>query len=382
MGLRPIILALTGVINPAIEIPFDDSIVLNLDETIDYNPDYDFLGNYLQNPVNKKIINIFRHGTEHLPQVGDVLKGNTSTDIGKTRGSDFTIYNPSDSGVYEGSGGYDSNGRLHFFVLVTDDYLTPRTGVNELRYFYSNDDGTTISTPTVISMPSDNLVGGLPTGKMIENNGVLLKNIYRYSGADSGGGATDETANYLLRSTDGGANWSVITIRAKSSTNLNESDIVALDNTNLVCLIRNQDIGGFNQFRSSDNGLTWSADGNTTFGETLGPIRKPPSLRRFNINNIRIIAIYSFNDNTDKHYVVYAKASDIISSGLSGWNLNTKLILNTANTSLGYNNEVHINNSLQSIMVTYEDYSLDYTKAYYYTLPTTHYQSLITELGL
>ena len=358
-------------------VPFDDTIEFNEDSIVDNAPYYIFLGNYLRNPVNDKVLYLYRFSDEHLMDTGSKVSGKISTDKGQTFASEFDIYDPSVVGVNEPGVGYDSNGKLHFFVSVRDDTDLDLMVVDELRYFFSNNDGSTINTPVIIPYPSDGLLHAWPTGRMIENNGVLLKNYYRQDAA-----IATESANYLLRSTDGGSNWATITIRVKGSAYYNEADIIALSNTDLLVTFRDEDNGGWQQYRSDDNGLTWSNDGNIKFGESLGGIPRPPSLRSFKINNQLVIAFYSFNDSTNKHFVVYAKATDLISSGLSGWNTDTKIILQTTNTNLGYNNEVHFDNTLEAILVTHQANAVAGTKSHFATLPTTQYDSLITELGL
>lgn len=380
MSLFRIISVLSNSGRIATTVPFNDTIELSIDEIVDNNPDYDFLGNYLRNPNNGKIINVFCSGDIHIPVAGKTVKGNISLDNGQSRGANFVIYDPSSedsSFAHEVGCGYDSNGRLHFFCSIRDGWPIGSESVDRLKYFYSDDDGSTISTPVTITYPSDGLSGSWPTGRMIQNNGVLLKNYYRIDASPP-----SQSANYLLRSTDGGANWSTITVRSGADY-YNEADIIAISDTELIVMLRDEVNGGYQQYYSDDNGLTWNSQGNTQLGETW-TLKKPPSLRSFRIKGTLIVALYSFIQKSNGYtFVVYAKASDL-PSGVSAWNLNTKITLLefVSNVGVGYGNEVHFNNSLQAVGNHYYATSNDDTDTYYYTLPTTHYQTLITEFGL
>lgn len=359
--------------------PFDDTIQFSLDHTIDNDPDYHFLGNYLQNPVNKKCLHIHTANSGHLWDAEKKVSARLSTNEFATVPTLFDVYDPTDGtfGVAEVGAGYSNNGRLHLFFYVRDaSDIT--TATNEIRYAYSDDDGATISAPTSLTLPVDSLFGGWTTGKMIENNGVLLKNFY----TQNTGGAL--SANYLLRSTDGGSNWSNITIRSSGATYINEADIIAISTTELICLIRNEASGGHNQYYSNDNGLTWASQGNIQWGETW-TWKKPCKLKSFRINNQLVVAAYHFLEvgaGTSKVFVVYAKASDLV-SGTSGWNLNTKLTLfNPTLQDGGYGSAIHFDNTLRAKGIHFEDPDLFSTDTIYFTCPTTQYNLLITELKL
>jgi len=357
---------------------FNATIELNINSIVVNDPDYNFSGTYVQNPINKKIVNVFTSGIEHVMDVNKKLMGNISTDEGLTRGADFTIYDPGATGVQVGSGGYDKNGRLHLFVYQRDNVDYEIATIDQLVYIYSDDDGVTISSPVVITYPSDGLIGAWTNGKMIENNGALLKNYYRVDAVP-----VVDSANYLLRSTDYGANWTTITVKGVNSSYYNESEIIGLGGDNLMIIARSFPDASFRQFYSDDNGLTWTDKGALDFGETWA-LQKPPTLNSFYINNQLIIAWYSFNQGTQRTLAVYAKASDLI-AGTTGWNLNTKIqLLDTGpgNSGVGYGSIIHPDNTLRAIGNHYWAANNDETSTYYYTLPTTHYNSLIAELGL
>jgi hypothetical protein len=355
------------------------SVKFSLDHTVDNDPDYHFLGNYIQSPINNKVLHFHTNSGDHLWSATKKVSGRLSEDEFVTIPALFDIYDPTDGtmGVAEVGGGYSDNGRLHLFFYCRDNSdITLAT--NEIRYAYSDDDGATISTPASLTLPSDSLFGGWTTGRMIENDGVLLKNFYRINS-----GAAN-SANYLLRSTDGGSNWSTITIRASGTPYYNEADIIAVSRTELIILLRDEDNGGHQQYYSNDNGLTWTPQGNIQWGETW-TVPRPCGLRSFRINNKLIIAAYHYLDATppnNKAFVVYADALDLV-SGTSGWNLNTKLtIFRPTINNGGYGNTVHFDNTLRAKGVHFEDESLASTNTLYYTAPTTHYDSLVTELGL
>lgn len=364
-----------------VSVPFDDTIVFSLDQSIDNNPDYHYTGNYVKSPTTGKVLHFFSNGDDHFYSDQKKISGRLSSDNGQTFGSLFDLYIPeSPYGVIDSSGGYGNDGRLHIFAGSTNGTGAGKTRI--IEYVYSDDDGSTFSSPvTLVSATSpvnDSLLFPTPYQGFIENNGVLLKPFYKIVDA----GDASQSANYLLRSSDNGANWSYATIRAKGASYFNETDIIALDSSNLLAIIRDEDSQGWQQYRSDDNGLTWSSDGAITFGETTTQIR-PPSLRSFFIKNQKVIVFYGTNQNpTHSFFGVYAKASDLISSGLSAWNLNTKTVFDTTSSYFGwYGNAVHYEDNLKAKYVMTDDEGL-YTISRYMTLPTTQYQTIISELGL
>lgn len=356
-------------------IPFDDTIAWNIDTQINNDPDYHFSGGYARNPINGRIIHFFRFGTGHVWDVTSKASAKLSTDRGVTFGSIYDLYDPSSPfAVIAVCGGYDISAKLHLFAVRGN---SDQSSVF-MQYFTSTDE-VTITTPIALSVPSDGHDSFQFQGDMIENNGILMFPFYTFELPDPFTGS----GNYMYRSTDGGSNWSIITVRSFAATYFNEASTIALDNSNLIMLIRDEVNRGFQQYSSDDNGLTWSSDGNVKFGDSWGSRSSPPTLKRFNINGIRVIACYFFNRATEDYKVIYGKASNLL-SGVSGWDEDTKITLTNIagfNRS-GYQGVAHFDNTLEAKGEIYEDGNLAYTETYYYTLPTTQYNSLITELGL
>lgn len=375
MSLVQIISAIStggGVPPPA--PPFDDTIVFNIDSIQDNDPDYYFSGDLLQNPTNGNIIETFNNGDEHVWTFNKKASARKSTDLGVSFGSVFDLYDPVDGGIYGNAGGYSDNGRYHLFAPVREGNLIG--DLNELRYLYSDDGGATFSTPVALSLPADGMYGSwVATGTMIENNGVLLKTFYRINAPSD----PSMSVNYILRSTDGGANWTAHVVRAIGSAYYNEMTVIAISSTELITIIRDETLAGWRQFYSDDNGLTWVEHGAISFNE-FPTVGRPGSLRKFDINGQRVISFYSFNNSTGRTFVVYAKASDL-SSGTSAWNLNTKVQLLTGGGQGGYGQCVYFDNTLRAIGTHYI-HSVSSTSSVYMTLPTTQYQNIITELGL
>ena len=358
---------------------FDDSIVFSQNQTIDNTPDYHWNGDYLQNPSSGKFIHIFANGPDHLWNVNKKISARTSDDNGQNFSSVFDIYDPVGFGTQDVGGGYDTSGKLHLFTSALSG--TGTGDAKELRYFTSDNDGATISTPTTISTPADGLNTHRVLGTMINNNGIILKPMYKFTDE----GDVTESAIYVMRSVIGGDTWTFHEVKGKSTNYYNEGAIISLGGNNLLFIARDEVNKGWQQYRSSDNGENWLSDGNTQLGETFGSSTpKPACLRAFSINRQRVIGFHSFNQNSStRTFVVYAKALDLINNGLSAWNLNTKYLVEQSASPLGgYGNVIYLNNTLEAKAQAYQDDDQQDSRTWYQTLKTTHYQSLISELGL
>jgi Neuraminidase (sialidase) len=171
---------------------------------------------------------------------------------------------------------------------------------------YSDNDGTTFSTPVDITtaVPSDSLVLFQPYGNMIYNNGALLMPYYKQTDI----GSITNSALYCLKSTDLGANWASKTVKASSGTYRNEMDIVALDNSNLYGLVRDEVTLEWHCYTSADNGETWTDQGAVNFGETITSAN-PLRLKSCLVNGVKIIPCYYTDRNNDVAKVVYALSS-------------------------------------------------------------------------
>lgn len=369
--------------------PFDDTKTLNVKNQLDLGK-YVFTGVYAKNPISGNILHTFHSGAEHTFDVNKKVQAKKSTDGGATHSAAFDIANPIEGGVQDVNGGYDSNGRFHLFYDVHESF---NEGVNHwLKYAYSDDDGATWSTHVSLSLPDADLRSFRTMGRMIENNGVLIKPYYKFT--DEGTyTSTDETARYILRSTDYGATWSSVQLE-RTLEWINEGSVIAADSTTLIYASRRETgTRGYRLYKSTDNGLTWTSQGDTTFGETFNSSH-PPHLDKFVLDGNNVLVFYYVNRDTKEFKAVYGKPADV-AAGVSGWNANTKIVFMdfdnypavtggaAAKATSGYGMVAHIDGDLFAKGMQYTDYGQTVpTNILYYDLPTTHYDNIKLHLGI
>lgn len=319
----------SGVASTEVRQAFEDSLIpwknyLNRTDSTPWGDKYHIYddlaetGNYYlstslcQNPTNlDTIVMIFADGTAHTGDSTKKLSIRKSTDRGKTFATKTDVYDPlSTLQVQDMGAGYSANGRLHVIVDVHTNNAGTIDDPHSLIYLYSDDDGTSWTTVDLTSLlPSDSLATFRVYTNIIENNGVLMFPMYKQ--ADEG--VTTSSANYLFRSTDGGANWSVITIRASGGTYINEPTIIALNSTKLIVIARNEATKEYTLFESNDNGLTWSTVGDLSFGEAFGTAG-PARLNKFTENGTEYVVCYYPDRQNKLLKAIYAKTSDLITS--------------------------------------------------------------------
>lgn len=338
-----------------------------------------------QNPTNTNVIVVLMgDSTSHVYDAGGKISKRRSTDKGKTFGTKSDVYDPSGAAQAKAIGAcYDSTGRLHGVVDVHT--AGDGTSTNTMIYMYSDDDGDNWSTVDITaSLASDLLATFRIDARMIENNGVLMVSYYKFTAE----GDVTESANYILRSTDGGANWTTITVRAKGTTYRNEGCIVGASSTVLFDVIRDEVTHEWHQYTSTDNGLNWSAQAAVTFGEALGR-ESPVIISKFLINGSSVVALIYADRDADTLKIVYATAANLISSGATGWNLSTKYTLNQGDLSKHYHYGDHIypdNNMNGVIMFPYDPYPISgagtQNAIELWPIQTAHYSAIKSLLGL
>jgi hypothetical protein len=361
--------------------PFNDTRTFALKEQRSLGA-YVFTGTYSKNPVTENILHTFFSGATHVFDTAKKARAIRSTDNGATHGAPFDIADPVEGGVQDVGGGYSNSGRFHLFYDVHESFAA---NVNHWAFYrYSDDDGTTWSQPVSLTLVAPELKGFRMLGKLIENNGVLLKPFYK--GTDEGG-FTTESARCILRSTDGGASWSSVIVE-RGAEYVNEGSVIAVDANTLIYAARKEANGrGYRLYKSTDNGLTWTVQGDTAFGESM-TTSHPPHLERFLLDGKPVLAFYYVNRNTKEFKAVYGTPANV-AAGVSGWNTATKISFmdfdnypslanNTAAAATsGYGMPCHVSNDLFAKGMQYTDYGLNVpTNILYYDLPTTHYQSL------
>lgn len=342
---------------------------------------------WLQKPSDPNIlVNIFTDTVDHVYNVDRKVSRRISTDMGRTISSKSDAFNPvGTSRPIDPGAGYGDDDRLH---IITDAQNGTGTGLtHQLMYTYSDDDGATWSTPVDLasSLPSDGLLSWRVYCGIIENDGRLMTVIYKLAEE----GDITSSARYLFYSDDNGANWSTFLIQTQGSGQFrNESAIVALSSTVLLVVSRDEGTNEWYQSMSTDNGATWSNQGALTFGEALtqaGPVR----LKKFQISGTDVIACY-FPDRTgDMLKVCYGTAANLISSGLTGWNLSSKFVIyqGSSNLHLHYGDVCHYNNDFHSNAIYPRDPfpssgAGTQNTLNQYEFETAHYPSIKSLLGL
>jgi hypothetical protein len=273
-----------------------------------------------QKPSNGDIIlSITDEGEGHLSLTNRRIVIRTSTNRGATFSSKVVLHSDATNFPIDPSAGYDSNDRL--WLLWPS--ATTIGGANKLWYAYSDDDGATLSTPVEITsiLPADGLTIFRTYSTVIENAGRIMIAMYK----QNSGGAS--SATYLLYSDNNGVTWGYKTIRAASATYRNECDIVHLSGNNLLIIQRNESTNEWDQYISTDNGDTWTAQGDITFGESITAPPAPVRLRKTQINGTDVIACAYTDRDRDVTKVAWAKVSSIIASGISGWNYASKCVV-------------------------------------------------------
>lgn len=342
-----------------------------------------------QNPTDSNtILCVFTDGVDHVYESGKKLSLMKSTDKGLTFASKVTVYDPvNPSAIQDLAGGYDSNGKFHLFTPIITSGSAGSLAGHKLIYMHSTDNGSNWTTVDLTSiMPGAGVDISFPIAKMIENNGVLMATFYTQDDQ----GDTNPSAIYVLRSTDYGANWSVVNVKPSDATYRNESTLIACSSTHLKLIARDEVTSEWHQYASTDNGLTWASDGALTFGETM-TLAGPASLEKFQINGQDVIVCYYPDRAVNILKAVYATPANLISSGVSGWNLDTKTTIKRLNQSgtyhLHYGSVCHYDNDFNAIgAYPYDPYPTSgagvVNEMWFFKVPTWHYSTVKTALGL
>lgn len=302
----------------------------------------------LQNPVNPlTLVQIFHDSVSHVYESAGKISMRKSTDGGRTWGSKTTVLDPASTEAAYGVGGnYDSTGKIHLFV---DTHTAlDNTSTNKMYYATSTDDGTNWSSFTDItsSLASDSLASWRIDQRLIETNSALIISYYKVTAE----GDATESANYILKSTDGGSTWVTKTVRAKSTTYRNESSLVALTSTNIFLLARDEVTSEWRAYKSTDTGENWSDLGAFDIGEVLTR-ESPPLLHKFVINGSTVIVFYWARRDTDQLMAAYVPATSLDSTGISAFLQSSKVCLAQGSSSQHYHygDMCHFNNDMNAI---------------------------------
>lgn len=364
-------------------IPTDDtktySVIATLDETRYY------LSSLIhQSPkVRNVLVNTFTDGVNHVNDPGKKISMEKSTNRGLSWGSKTTLYDPTDGSFQVGdpSIGYANNGRLH--VLADCHSVIGATGgTHELRYFYSDDDGATISTPATISLPVTSLIGFRMYGRLLDlGNNVLIAPCY--FSTDEGDATQSE--RYVIRSTDGGANWTWILVDGPTSAFINEGELLAVTPNILVYICRYDDTNQFYMYKSVDAGLTWSIVG--PFGTTVSKSTDDPCrLHKFRADNGKWFCVMYFSDRGNKRiYAIYGRLDNGVDAGVGLFNTSTLTILRTdPSVYIHYGDFCHYNGNMNARGVWPREASAvanEDNELIYFENLTTQYDSVFAVLN-
>lgn len=338
------------------------------------------------------IVSLTAEGVRHLADSTKHIIRRTSLDKGQTWATKTVFYNPSGADSIQDPGcGYDASGRGH---VVTDVWNVTVEGTSPstpgtLRHLMSDDDFETIAHDILITLPSDSLTHSKVYGTIEENDGVLMVPLYRTDFALGG----DNTRVYVLRITDydtASPSYSFVLVHTGAivpTSYRNEGALIFLSSTVGILVVRDEGTGEFRQYGTTNNGTSWVDQGALTLGETL-TLAAPPRLKKFQIAGTDVIALYYCDRALDTFKVIYAKSSDLISSGLTGWNLATKFTIHQgAGEHLHYGDVCHYDNDFKAIgMYVIDPYpptgSGTENTLYTFNIPTFHYPFVKSALGL
>jgi len=351
---------------------------------------YKLCGIISQNPTNKnQICAAYSVGGSHLYNADKKLAIRVSNNKGYADsgsfGSETTIYNPTDpASIQDCGGGFDLNGRMHIFSDVINSGSAG--GCIGVTHSYSDDLSSWTNDDVTSWLPSDGLAAWRMYGNMVEANGICVKTFYKLTDH----GDTTSSAIYVWVSTNRFASApTTYTVKAASGTYINESSIAYLGGNSWVVLARNESTKEWTQYYSSDNCQTWTSQGDCTFGETVATNPNPPMLKTFTHNGVLCVAAYITNRDNDTAFVTYAKASSIIASGVSGWDLDTKLMwwkTNLAPWHYHYGDVVHLDDTIKAVGIyPYDNFpgaGGTTNKLNLTTMPTWHISKIESELGI
>lgn len=350
---------------------------------------YKLCGVISQNPTNKnQICAGYSVGGSHLYNADKKLvirvSNNKAANDSGSFGSETTVYDPTNpASIQDTGGGFHLNGRMRFFSDVINSGSAG--GCIGVTTSYSDDLSTWTNTDVTSWLPSDGLAAWRMYGNMVEANGISVKSFYKLTDQ----GDITNSAIYVWVSTDRFATTpTTYTVKSSSGTYINESSIAYLGGNSWLLIARNESTGEWTQYYSSDNCQTWTSQGDITFGETVVSAN-PLMLKTFTHNSTLCVVAYITNRNNDTAFAVYAKASSIISSGVSGWDLDTKLMwwkTNLAPWHYHYGDVVHLDDTIKAVGIyPYDNFpgaGGTTNKLNLTTMPTWHISKIESELGI
>lgn len=356
--------------------PTDKTVTYAVNSTLDETRYY-LCSTLHQSPkVRSVVLNTFTDGLDHVADAAKKVSVRKSTNTASTFAAKTTLYDPTD-GVFQVqslSAGYSNNGRFHALISCHTSVGTPG-GSHELRYLYSDDDCTTMSSPATITLPVTSLAAFRMHDKIIDcGNGILIAPAY--FATDEGDDTQSE--RYVVRSTDGGANWTWILVEGPTTAYINEGSILAITNNILVLMCRHDDTKQYWMYKSLDAGVTWASVGGFSTSHVM-TIAAPCALRKFRADNGKWWAVMYFPDKgNDRLYALYGRLDNGVDAGVGLFNTNTLILIRQDTEILHYGDMLHYNNNMNARGVWPRELGTfpDDNEMIYITSPATQYDSV------
>lgn len=354
----------------------DKTVTYAVDATLDETRYY-LCSTLHQSPkVRSVILNTFTDGTDHVLDAGKKISLKKSTTTGLTYGAKTTFYDPTD-GSFQAqslSAGYSNNGRFHALISCHTSVGTPG-GTNELRYVYSDDDGTTMSSAVTITLPSNGLNGFRMHDKINDcGNGVMWAPAY----FSTDEGDATQSSRYVVRTTDGGANWSFVLVDGPTSAFINEGSGLLVTNSVQILMCRYDDVFQYWMYKTTDAGATWTSVG--AFSTThIMTVAAPCALRKFRADSGKYYAVMYFPDKANERlYAIYGRLDNAIDAGVGFLNTNTLILLRQDTVILHYGDMCHYNNNMNARGVWPREAGTfpDDNEMIYIESPATQYDSV------
>jgi len=256
--------------------------------------------------TNNTVKLYYRHGTSHAGNDGLIIE-KTSRNGGRNFSTPDTLLSDPGIDVRNISGGVTSTNRIVLFVLKYN--ANTYSGVSQ-GYIYSDDEGKSWSAYQ--QLPTNKHSFYSPYGKMIAiGEGKLMQASYGSDGPNN-------YSTYVMISEDNGTTWSVpIQVAASTTIKYCEASYAYLDNDVIIGLIRDDRWGSaFHQVKSSDNGRTWSEQGQINFDS--GMMVSPWLTTYTDASGKKYVAAFYANRTTDDLCAVVGSSSGL-QAGISGW---------------------------------------------------------------
>ncbi|MDP2728987.1 MAG: sialidase family protein, partial [Dehalococcoidales bacterium] len=134
----------------------------------------------------------------------------------------------------------------------------------------------------------------------------------------------------MAKTTDAGANWTLITV-VTGATKWNESSVAYIGSNQLISIMGNESGGTLGQATSADGGNTWSAVSNTNLGVAGAGVKIADVIYDNETNQV----IVMFQDRQDSKVKASWEDADIIYASPTAW-LTAKDIASNSSAGAGY----------------------------------------------